>query len=669
METSALSQSTQAGNRGLFTRPRLLILGVILAAAVLADVVALNTIRAGKRQPPSPVLPAAASLHDLRALVKDHPQDLSLHLSLGQAYLRIHHNLSASEEFGIVLSSNPDEWAALIGRAQANIRLERNDLAIVDMEKMIKLRPSVLSTYLTLAEAQQHSDDWPHAKQTLDRVPRGPDGLLKVDGDPLESTELLATAYSHIDCWAETKSLVELCLKKEPNRQSARIMMGKTLHATGKPVEALPYLIEAVKAAPKYAELQYLLGTAFKARHAPGDDDRAAACFQLAVAADDKHGAATLALAKECDHRNIYPAAAFAYMRAFKLGMEGEKNLLRSGDLMLKAKNIEEGHYRRGLYFETIGRPDKALEEYKVLAHMHDCCRSGYIHMGRAYAQMGQHEKTMECLLKAQKLEPGRAKQLDWTIIDTLGQEQKDDARIKRLQAIVKEGGKDGIEACFQLSKLANVAGKQDEAVQWLNRCVDSDPNDAVFRSERGRLLLKERGDPAKLAAAISDLEAAVRLSPDDRNAVYGLGLAYSYSGDLENSILALRHAVDLEPENGDGYPALARVLTLAGKKQEAESIQELVRRYETFRQTRDTLAARCKRDPINPANQMHMAEFHMRAHEYPAAMQRYRKVITLQPDNRLARTRLAEACSYMGRREEQREQLAYLDKRADPTH
>ena len=648
---------------------KLLILGAVVILAVAADVLVLGAMRARKKTPPSPVLPAVASLHELRSLVREHPDEAALHLSLGQAYLRIHHYLSASEEFGACLKNHGDEWAALTGRAQASIRLDRFDLAIPDMQRLISMRPSVLETYLTLAETQQHSDDWKAAKKTLDSVPRGADEFPATDLGPMESAELLATAYSHIDRWDETKALVDLCQKRDPNRQSARIMLGKTLHATGRQVEAIPYLVEGVKAAPKFAELQYLLGTAFKARHSAGDDDRSAACFQQAVALDDKHGAATLALAKECDRRNLYGAAAFAYMRAFKLGMEGENNLLRSGELMLKAKNIEEGHYRRGLYFETIGRPDLALEEYRVLTHMHDCCRSGYIHMGRAYALMGKHQQTLECLFKAQKLEPGRAKQLDWTIIDTLGQSQKDDESVRRLKAIAAEGGSDGVEACFQLARLSNTAGKHDQAEQWLNKCVASNPNDAVFRSERGRFYLQERGDPAKLNAAIKDLEAAVRLAPDDRNAFYGLGLAYSYAGDTENSVLGLRHAVDLQPENGDSYQALARVLNDAGRKQEAAAFRDLVHRYEAFRQTRDTLLARCKRDPVNAVNQMHMAEFHMRAHEYPAAIERYRKVLILQPGNNQARARLAEACGYMGRRQEQREQLALLGKGAEAAH
>src|SRR5258708_569749 len=122
-ETSVPGSSDIEASKGGMKRSRLLILGGIIVIAVLADIVFLNTLRAGGPRHPSPVLPAIASLHELRSLVKDHPEDPALRLSLGQAYLRIHHYLSASQEFGSALKSRGDEWAALTGRTQANIHL------------------------------------------------------------------------------------------------------------------------------------------------------------------------------------------------------------------------------------------------------------------------------------------------------------------------------------------------------------------------------------------------------------------------------------------------------------------------------------------------------------------------------------------------------------------
>ena len=640
----------------------ILLLGVA-AVVVLVDAAILAMLHSRNQIPHPAVLPHVPHLRDLLGLVKDDPRNSELRLALAQVYLRENHYQSARGEFDLALQLGADEWACRTGRAQANLKIERYERAAEDIRHLIRLRPEAIETYLTLAEMQQHSDGWSAANRTLDSIPRDSDGLPKTNGRPdsLTAAELLATAYSHIDRWDKTLALVRKCLEREPSRPSSRIMLGKALHATGRPVEAISYLQEAAKTQPDSAELVYLLGTAYLARKEARDEDRALTCFQRAVVLDGKHGGATLALARILDRRKMYEAAAVAYYRAYKLGMEGELPLLRSSEMMLRTGKKEEAWYRRGLYFETTGRPDLALREYTRLTTLHHSCRSGYIHMARAFGAMRKHEKALEYLRKACDRDPARARELDWLMIDALGQTHEDNTRIKMLQAIVKEGGKEGNEAAFQLAKLTDAAGKRQEAEKWLRTCVQNDPKDAVFRLELGKFLLQQRSDPAKLQSAIGELEESVRLDRTSREATYSLGLAYSYAGRLEEAVFALRHAVDLQPENGAGYQALAQVLKQAGKHEEAADTQQVFRRFEVFKQTRETLIARCKRQPTNPDAQFRIAEFHMNAQEYPAAIQRYRKALQLQPENRKARARLAEACGYLGRREEQRAQLALL--------
>jgi predicted Zn-dependent protease len=633
----------------------------LVGVVALIDLGAMTLRREHKRPLPSVVLPNVPQLHELRLLSAEDPKSADLHLTLAQSYLHFKHYLSAQEEFDQALRLGADEWAVRTGRAEAALAVQRSDAAAQDMERMIQMRPNRLETYLALAEAQQHADDWPGARNTLGRVPLGPNLLPLTDGEPTMNAELLATAYSHIDAWDKAILLIQACLQKEPARQSARIMLGKALHATGKPLEALPFLQEAVKVAPKNAELQYLLATAYQARKQPGDEDRAFARFQLALMADGKHGAATLALARELDHRGMKQAAADGYQRAYKLGMEGDKPLLRSGDLLMQIGQTEEGHYRRGLYFETVGKPDLAIKEYFFLNKMHAYCRSSYIHIARAYGAMHKPEKTLAYLKLAQQHDPPRAKELEWSIIQAYGDLRNETIRLDALRAMVARNDKDSNEARYQLATSADTAGNFDDAVRWFHECIAHDSRDGVFRIDLGKILLQQRNDPAKLREATDQLEAAVRLLPDNYEAFYYLGLAYSYLDRKDDAVLALRHAVDLQPEDGEGYQTLAVALNRAGKKQAGADALTVFRSFEDFQKARETLAARCKRQPNDAGNQQRMADFHMRAHEYPAAIERYRKCLGLQPGNRAARVRLAEACGYLGRREDQREQLALL--------
>ncbi len=665
VKPASVSTSAPLTNSRRVSRFSWRLLVLLLGGVALIDFGAMTLRRGYQPLRPSVVLPNVPQLQELRALAAENPQNPEIHLTLAQSYLHYKYYLSARDEFDQALKQGADEWEVRTGRAEAALAVQRSDAAAQDMERMLQIRPNRLETYLALAEAQQHADDWPAALKTLDRVPLGPDHLPRTEGDPPANAELLATAYSHIDAWERAITLIQSCLAVAPARQSARIMMGKALHATGKKTEAIPFLHEAVQIAPKNAELQYMLGTAYQARHQPGDDDRAFARFQLALMADHKHGAATLALAQEMDRRGMKAAAADGYQLAYQLGMEGNTPLLRSGDLLMQIGQKEEGHYRRGLYYESIAQPELALKEYYQLNKMHSYCRSSYIHIARAYGAMHQPTKTMAYLRLAQQHDPLKAKELEWSVIQAYGELRNETVRIDALRAMVARNDKDSNEARYQLATAADTAGNFDEAVRWFHECIAHAPEDGVFRNDLGKILLQHRNDLANLKEAVDQLEAAVRLAPDNNEAFYYLGLAYGYLDRKDDAVLALRHAVDLMPEDGEGYQTLATALNRDGKKQEATEALTVFRNFEDFQKARETLAARCKRQPNDPENQQRLAEFHMRAHEYPSAIERFRLCLKLKPDNRAARARLAEACGYLGRRTEQREQLALLQSNA----
>src|SRR5688500_4954907 len=273
----------------------LILLLAIAAVAVLVDAAILSVLHSRNRIAYPAVLPNIAHLRDLRGFVNDEPNNAELRLALAQAYLRETHYQSAREEFDHALRLGADEWTCRTGRAQADLRIERYERAAAHFRPLLRLRPEATETYLALAEMQQHSDDGDAANRTLDAVPRDSDGLPRTKGRPdsLTAAELLATAYSHIDRWEQTLSLLRQCLERQPSRLSSRIMLGKALHATGRPLQALPYLQEAAKTQPDSAELVCLLGTAYQARNEARDEDRAMTCFQRAVVLDGKHGRAT----------------------------------------------------------------------------------------------------------------------------------------------------------------------------------------------------------------------------------------------------------------------------------------------------------------------------------------------------------------------------------------
>ena len=638
---------------------------VIVLVAIVADLALVNLIK-DKKKDALPVLPLfanAASLTNAQSLANALPTDPQAQLTLGQEYLKHKHYLSALATFEQAGRLKADEYKILTGQAKAYIALENTPLALKTMQRMQKLQPRNINTILTLAEVQQHTDDWRGAKQTLDSVPRDADGLPQGEGDRIVNTSLLSTAYSHIDAWADAEKLVRTVAKVAPENKDARIMLGKILHATGKYTEAIPYLIEAVDIAPKSDELAYLLGNAFEKRGQKDDDKRALICFQGAVGLNDKHGPAALALARAAEKQKDWKMAAFFFRHAHELGMEGGRGLLHAADNLVKANNVEESWYYRGLYFELFNQPELAIKEYAKLTGTHQYCRSGYLHSARAYSHMKQPEKTLECLKKAQKLNPEQAKELDWSFVSTYGEMKIDKPAVVLLEKMIAENRPDKDEAHFSLAKIATGNGKFDEGLKQMEQCVALKPKDAGYRRELGKLYLDRRGDKAALKKAIEQLETAVRLMPEDVGALFELGRAYSYVERWEDAVLTLRHTVDLNPEQGNSYQVLGQALIKIGRKEEGAAMLALFRRYQEFQGTRERLSARCKRAPKDFEAHRQMANFHMTAHEYPAAITYFSRCLELQPNNTQVRRNLIIAQGLMGQRENQKLQLDILAK------
>ena len=106
--------------------------------------------------------------------------------------------------------------------------------------------------------------------------------------------------------------------------------------------------------------------------------------------------------------------------------------------------------------------------------------------------------------------------------------------------------------------------------------------------------------------------------------------------------------------------PAVSAVLI---ERHEGAAMLALFRRYQDFQGSRERLAARCKRAPKDFEAHRQMANFHMTAHEYPAAITYFSRCLELQPNNTQIRRNLIVAQGFMGQRENQKLQLDILAK------
>jgi cytochrome c-type biogenesis protein CcmH len=71
-------------------------------------------------------------------------------------------------------------------------------------------------------------------------------------------------------------------------------------------------------------------------------------------------------------------------------------------------------------------------------------------------------------------------------------------------------------------------------------------------------------GTPADAAAAITQIEAALKANPNDARGWRVLGSAHREAGNFGESVTALRRATALEPDNAEGWALLGEALALS---------------------------------------------------------------------------------------------------------
>jgi tetratricopeptide (TPR) repeat protein len=102
--------------------------------------------------------------------------------------------------------------------------------------------------------------------------------------------------------------------------------------------------------------------------------------------------------------------------------------------------------------------------------------------------------------------------------------------------------------------------------------------------------VLRARGNRA---GAIAALQEAVRLDPSYADAHFNLGLVYQDAGDRPAATRHLRRAIELEPDNPQGYNAFAWLLATSPDSTAAAIAEAvtLAQRAATITQGRDASA------------------------------------------------------------------------------
>ena len=197
-----------------------------------------------------------------------------------------------------------------------------------------------------------------------------------------------------------------------------------------------------------------------------------------------------------------------------------------------------------------------------------------------------------------------------YTLRMTLAARSSDKAALRRLYEEIRRQSDDvQSDNAFTLGQLAELLGKQDDALDWYAAVADDDPRifDASVRSavilhlqgkdddaheivaelqttyaDRPEQLRKAFAvdgelymDARQFDAAVAAYDKALRVKADDTEMLYGRGLAYAEAGHVDQAVADFRKVLELKP--GDIEVSNALGYTLADNDRDLAEAQTLL--------------------------------------------------------------------------------------------
>lgn len=505
------------------------------------------------------------------------PDNAALKLLRGEQQLQAREFENAQKTFEELSKAEPNNLAAGVGLARAELALGRVESARVVIDDMMTHDPKNLALYLLRAIAELQGRDYLPAQQDANAVLAVEDGnpaalyvagaasyglqqyeqslrhlsryVAAVPGDPNGRKLLAATQVQMGDPKAAQRTLGNIASSEDPDYLS---LLSAASTLAGDSGAGLKYLEQAVLQSPQDAKLRAQLGML---RIATGDTTQGQADLDQALGIDP-----SLADDPRYDRAEIA---------------------------------LIQGYLRESRFEEALA----AIEKWKA-DHPDD--PTGFVMEGVAHAAGGDDVKGRAAFKKALELRPGSPDaSANLAILDLRA---NDPASAELVLEQVLEHYPDDLRAMVLLAQLAERAGDREKTRTWLERAIAAHPDNMGTRVVLGRVYF-ESNEPAKalemvnpvvrehpdniparevkaraellggqIAEAISTYESIVAQAPDAAQVQFELSQAYATNRELDKALAAAQAAVSAAPEHTAAQLQVARLAVALGDAATAET-------------------------------------------------------------------------------------------------
>lgn len=253
------------------------------------------------------------------------------------------------DSLSVLIRKNPTDAELFSNRSNIYFVMEMIDSAINDIEIASRLEPLKFGYLLRRADMEILRGQPDMAKTALTKI------LLK---EPLHFEANLKMANLHLilEDYTKSRNILDMIIKAEPNNSKALFLRNMVHQSEGNMQAAINDLMVAVSSDPNYYEAQNMLG-----------------------------------LLKSYNKDDI---AIDFYNNAIRL-----------------RPNLIEPRYNLGYYYQSTGRGNKAIEQYKyILQKIDSTALDPMFNIGFIYQEMGEFEESLKFYKLASLLYPDEAR-------------------------------------------------------------------------------------------------------------------------------------------------------------------------------------------------------------------------------------------------------------------
>ena len=250
------------------------------------------------------------------------------------------------------------------------------------------------------------------------------------------------------------------------------------------------------------------------------------ALFERALAVTPPNVVALYELGAALEKANRNEEAILRYRQALQLAPEHAVANYNLGNALSKERQ----------YAEAVNHYERAIQSSPKATEMHN-------NLANALAEIGQLDEAVRHYQIALEGKPGDAVAHN-NLANVLMKLGRSNDAIAHYEAALRERP-NYAEACNNLGTALVSLGRTAEALRHFHKALSSQPENTGFQQNLTRALRRLDDSPGEAARYFAE---AVRLSPQDGQAHYGLALAKLDAGEEDEALAHLQQALALEP-------------------------------------------------------------------------------------------------------------------------